>query len=1178
MKTSLLLAAVGCAATLHAATPSYETQREITSSGDFNADGNPDTLILDKVTGLYRIGYGTGLATTPNYANARPTGVAGATSVAVGKINGTVRDSFAVTAPDQNRLQIISPLTTGYIEPLSFINPGISPTTMCAIDITTGPSATPEDDLAVLIADHPTFSTAISEVRSNAGSWSIIDTGDCPTVNAGRKGNPIITSVGGTALFAYIVDDGATNSFFASDPTGAGYTDRLTASGLPDNASFITVPFQVPNMDVVFYVQGTDAVHVRRITASGPGWVFGPDDVTNFGIGIEQVVPIADPAGARMLARFSNGSVAIYGYSSASGFTPPTPIAVSGASGVLSGIVPVAGASQFQLLYAPAAGQPSTVAVTFANNGSGWTQTGVTTLPKINVYSSYANILLLSNAPFRDENVSLLRSYKAGDWTTGVSVGGGPFTVTAQAANYLSMTQGIGSASAQNVGTAAASAGGTAVNQQHPQFSIVSFETNLGPVSESLVISPLAGTYSSGIQITFSGYSGGSTVKYRLGSSGAFSTYNASSPPWVFTSGTVYFYADKPGTGPTPTQSATYAFSRPPALQDKDGDGVPDFVEVAKGLDPSSGADSDGDGFSDKDEIAAGSNPNNSASTPANDAPSLGTLVVDASVKMESTSGSTLAHGDNSTVISLFDPMGNAVGTGTVGSGGAATYFTRITALNATGDRGYFIARTPVNYVTDPTTVGEHRGREMAAIIPLPEEDGWSFGATQGTLVTTGTTWSWGGTNWVNTTTNWNAIGSTAGYDDHWSSAQQSFTFAINGASAAAPTWLAQNFAAANRGGQPYVNVTLTPETTLAALIVREMINDLFIARGTTPSGDGLTLTGIVSPRDLRSRSSTAPTAPVVRVASLVSTVDTALKGADAGATALRKLARDVFARSQALADVDIATLPSPMSALHDLVTTGALPTAYQTGSGLTSTEVTDATTKLTTILGSAPARTTSSFTLYTRSSASPAGLTLVENSTGSVYALYDSNLRQISMPTDVTLPAGTTLLVDAFTDLPAIGGYTSLEVTALTVLSLPTTIDADTDGDLIADSWELRHFGTLALGTYDHGDGSAYSLGEEYFRSTDPRDASSSPAGAPTTLDFVQFTIDHSGSPTLRATWPAAYASFINVDFQASEDLLSWAIPSGFSATDTGSGVFTKVFSYDRPRRFFRPVASLKR
>ncbi|HTD67206.1 MAG TPA: thrombospondin type 3 repeat-containing protein [Candidatus Limnocylindria bacterium] len=52
---------------------------------------------------------------------------------------------------------------------------------------------------------------------------------------------------------------------------------------------------------------------------------------------------------------------------------------------------------------------------------------------------------------------------------------------------------------------------------------------------------------------------------------------------------------------------------------DSDHDGVPDFVEVARGLDPvQSGADSDGDGYSDLEELIRGTNPLDKFNAPTN--------------------------------------------------------------------------------------------------------------------------------------------------------------------------------------------------------------------------------------------------------------------------------------------------------------------------------------------------------------------------------------------------------------------------------------------------------------------------------------------------------------------------------------------------------------------------------
>ncbi|MFN0075051.1 MAG: thrombospondin type 3 repeat-containing protein [Prosthecobacter sp.] len=1161
------------AAATHAAAPSYENERELTAAGDFNGDGNADVLIVDKVTGLYRIGYGTGLMTGPSFASSRATGVTDATSIAVGKLFGTAADSFAITAPAQNRVQILAPSTASYVEPKTVLSVGLGPETLCAMDITTGGGNTPEDDLAAIITGHPTLANAMSELRSNAGSWSIIDVGDCPSFQTVR-GNPLHTAVGGAILFGYLRDAGATNDFVAVNPTGVGFTTELSLPGLVDNVGFTAVPFQSPNMDLVFYVPGVSAVQVRRIVTSGPGWVFSAPFTHTFGAPVAQIVQVADPAGAKMLVRFSSGMLAIYGYTSGVGFSAPVTLSPTGGSGVISGVVPANGSSQFQVLYAAAPGQPSTTAISFANNGSGWTQTAITTLPAVNAYASYANVLLLSDMPFRADNVSQLHSYKAGDWSDSVSIGGGPFNVLAQIASFVRSAQGLGVPSAQNVGTAASATPGTAVNQQHLQFSIVNFDSTLGSRVEDVSISPAAGSFSTGIELSFIGYSGGTTVYYRIGSAGSFTAYNSAAPPWVFTDGSVYYYADKPGTGPTLTKSAAYTFTTPPALQDRDGDGVPDFVEVNKGLDPDGGSDSDADGFSDADEISAGTNPNNATSKPATDAPSLSTLLVDVSVRRQSATGLTTGRAANDTVITITDPLGNNLGSGSIGTGGAAVLFGRITVLNATGDKGYLIARTPDNFSNNPSMT-TYPGRAMAGIVPVSEEDGWSFGSTQGALVTTGTAWSFGSTNWHNTSTNWSPTGANAGYDDHWSSTQQSFTFPIDGAGAAAPNWLAQNLAAANRGGQPYAQVTLTSETTLAALMLREMVRDLFAARGVIVTGDETTVDQ--NPHALRTRSSTTPTASIVRMSALVSYLDAALSHTDS--TALRQVARDVYARHEALADAALGSMTAPLTALYEFVTTGNLPAEYLSGSTFTSGDYATAKARCAAVLAGYPTRSSATYTLVTRATASPAGLTLVQDSGGTPYVLVDADHDAIRLPSSVSLAAGTSMTVSAYFDLPAIASYAVLEVISLTIDALPSTIDADNDGDLLADSWERRHFGTLAYGMYDRLDASAYTLVEEYFRSTDPRSALSSPAVPPTNLEFSKFDLSlASGTPTLRVDWPAAYTSYINVNFEASDDLLSWGAPPELSATLADADTFAKTIALDRSRRFFRPLASLKR
>jgi uncharacterized protein (DUF2236 family) len=59
---------------------------------------------------------------------------------------------------------------------------------------------------------------------------------------------------------------------------------------------------------------------------------------------------------------------------------------------------------------------------------------------------------------------------------------------------------------------------------------------------------------------------------------------------------------------------------------------------------------------------------------------------------------------------------------------------------------------------------------------------------------------------------------------------------------------------------------------------------------------------------------------------------------------------------------------------------------------------------------------------------------------------------------------------------------------------------------------------------------------------------------------------------------WPADYTAFIDVAFEASDDLTTWTAPSELTATLTDADTFSKALTIDRSKRFFRSVASLKR
>lgn len=1168
---------------LFAGTPVQETDREFSAAGDFNGDTFPDLLVVDKTSGVYRIGYGSASGAM-TFAQGRPSGIGTLSGCAVGKLDGTASDSFAVTTPSANRAQILSPATTGYTEPKPAQDVGVGAKLLAAFEMPSGPAPTAEDDLASFATLDSVMGTQIRTLRSNAGSWTLLNQTDTPESDVAH-GNPLVPASAATPLFAYISNGGTTNGFHAWQMTGAANTEVLAISGLPAGTNFVAATFEAPRADVIFYTPGQPTVRVRRIMPGAP-WTFSAEAPFTFAGAIQQLVTVSDAAGPKVLAHFTSGALAIYGYTQIGGFSAPTPITPSGASGLLSGLVPMPGNS-FQLLFAPSSGAASATSVNFKHGTSGWTQTAVTALSPHRPLAANANLLLLANMPFRAPHVSLIRAYRAADWTTAISIGGGPISVNVQSGNYGGAVVGIGSPSGQTLGVAASAPGGTAINQQHAQFSVFSYLPTLGSAIEDVTIAPEPGTFATGVQITFTGMSAGSSVLFRRSESAPFTAWSLAAPPWIFSPTTVEYYV-RTATGLTsPTRSARYEFSKTPALQDQDGDGVPDFVEVARGLDPAGGPDSDGDGFSEQDEIAANTNPNSSASRPSAAAPALNSMMVDVSASLQNASGSSTGTPKNGTAMTLHDPFGNAVGAATVvpptSGGGPAAAFCRVTAVGILPDLQYLVARTSEHFDVAPASGNERRGREMIAIVPVTPLDPWSFGATDTGLPVVQTGWSWGGVNWLTGSTNWDVgLGENDGFDANWSATQLAPEWSTSAVGYSPASWESQFLTAINRGAQPYAKVTLTPVTSIVALITNKIIGEQLAARsGIAVDGTLLAFDQSLTPvfEGLRTADPAHPAAPAFRVQSLLQAVDSAvaLDLADPGSVALQKISRAVYARHQALVSTDLASLPMPLTALAIFVRSGALPVEYTgVGAGFTAADVTAANAKIA-ALAALTTRPTETFIFTTRSVPSPAGLTMVESSGGNLFALFDASLAPSLLPPN--LPAGTPLAVSAYTDLPNVAGFPALEVISIQITSLPFLTGADSDGDMLADEWELRLFGFLGHDGFTSLDGSSYALGQEYLDGTDPLSAGSSPPLPPTPMRFTEFQLAlESGTPRLRARWPAAYADFITVSFDTSHDLTSWLDNPAFSGVYMGNGYFVRDVTFTGAKGFYRAHPRLKR
>jgi len=151
--------------------PSFvnENPWELQTGGDFDGDGRSDLVIVEKATGVYRIGYqlSPGVYT---WVSPRASGIANATGLGVGKINSLSYDSIAVTGPDANRASLLdatNPATANL--PGSLFIPSLGPNISVVLDIG-GPTNTALDDLYVASIYNGISAFRETLLRNNGGT------------------------------------------------------------------------------------------------------------------------------------------------------------------------------------------------------------------------------------------------------------------------------------------------------------------------------------------------------------------------------------------------------------------------------------------------------------------------------------------------------------------------------------------------------------------------------------------------------------------------------------------------------------------------------------------------------------------------------------------------------------------------------------------------------------------------------------------------------------------------------------------------------------------------------------------------------------------------------------------------------------------------------------------------
>jgi hypothetical protein len=168
-------------------------------------------------------------------------------------------------------------------------------------------------------------------------------------------------------------------------------------------------------------------------------------------------------------------------------------------------------------------------------------------------------------------------------------------------------------------------------------------------------------------------------------------------------------------------------------------------------------------------------------------------------------------------------------------------------------------------------------------------------------------------------------------------------------------------------------------------------------------------------------------------------------------------------------------------------------------------------------------------------------------------------------------------MTVIGYSDRDAINGLASIEVVSVLVSSLGAPSPTDSDGNLLPDAWELAFFGAIGQNPASSGDGSPYSLLQEYLDGTDPGCATDSPASPPVTIGISNVRIAPvPGSAGIRLSFdfPASYANRFRARFLSSENMTHW---EDLPEATHSRGTFAHDTSITTPNRFFRAHVSLK-
>ncbi|HKX63143.1 MAG TPA: hypothetical protein VJS65_14885, partial [Verrucomicrobiae bacterium] len=300
-----------------------ETPEEFHGSADVNGDGRPDIVVVDKLTGIYRLAYGQASGTNL-WVDGRPSGVENVSGFAAGRVLNLTRDALLFTSPAANRINVFDASAVGQAgQPVNVFIDSIGPNRVAALDIG-GSGNTTHDDIYTPSADNTASEPyRLSLTRSTGAAfskvWDTNVTATVVTVGAVRLKTNVVNPI----LAGAIQRTGTNYSFVAQNLSTGVPVNSSIIPNLPPADAYVYANFDGTALNqFLFYRAGSSNLLLRPVIEIVPGFFqFGSGATFAFNKSLREVLTIPGLADIRLLIIFAGGETA--GVYSFNGVTAP---------------------------------------------------------------------------------------------------------------------------------------------------------------------------------------------------------------------------------------------------------------------------------------------------------------------------------------------------------------------------------------------------------------------------------------------------------------------------------------------------------------------------------------------------------------------------------------------------------------------------------------------------------------------------------------------------------------------------------------------------------------------------------------------------------------------------------------------------------------------------------------